>query len=273
MPVRAADDAGTGEIFIKDGRHPVVERFPEAGRFVPNDTRLDTDGRRLVILTGPNMAGKSTYIKQVALIAIMAQMGSFVPAEEARIAVADRVFTRVGAGDDISRGRSTFMVEMQETANILNNATEQSLIILDEIGRGTSTFDGISIAWAVAEHLHNVVKAKTLFATHYHELTDIALTLPGVKNCNVLVSEDRDRIVFLRKIGEGAADKSYGIAVANLAGLPASVVGRAKEILANLEESELSEIGQPKLARENPRVRRPNPAEAVRQLSLFGEDA
>ena len=261
-----------GEIFIKDGRHPVVERFPEAGRFVPNDTRLDTDGRRLVILTGPNMAGKSTYIKQVALIAIMAQMGSFVPAEEARIAVADRVFTRVGAGDDISRGRSTFMVEMQETANILNNATEQSLIILDEIGRGTSTFDGISIAWAVAEHLHNVVKAKTLFATHYHELTDIALTLPGVKNCNVLVSEDRDRIVFLRKIGEGAADKSYGIAVANLAGLPASVVGRAKEILANLEESELSEIGQPKLARENPRVRRPNPAAAVRQLSLFGEE-
>ena len=262
-----------GEIFIKDGRHPVVERFPESGRFVPNDTRLDTDGRRLVILTGPNMAGKSTYIKQVALIAIMAQMGSFVPAEEARIAVSDRVFTRVGAGDDISRGRSTFMVEMQETANILNNATEQSLIILDEIGRGTSTFDGISIAWAVAEHLHNVVRAKTLFATHYHELTDIALTLPGVKNCNVLVSEDRDRIVFLRKIGEGAADKSYGIAVANLAGLPASVVGRAKEILANLEESELSDIGQPKLAKANPRVRRPNPAEAVRQLSLFGEDA
>ena len=258
-----------GELYIRAGRHPVVERLPESGRFVPNDTLLDTDGNRLVILTGPNMAGKSTYIKQVALIAIMAQIGSFVPAAEARIAIADRVFTRVGAGDDIARGRSTFMVEMQETANILNNATRQSLIVLDEIGRGTSTYDGISIAWSVAEHLHNVVRAKTLFATHYHELTDIALLLPGVKNCNVLVKESGDKIVFLRKIAAGAADKSYGIQVAHLAGLPPEVVRRAKEILANLEESELSEAGKPKLARENPRVRRPNPAEAVRQLSLF----
>ena len=258
-----------GELVIRGGRHPVVERLPESGRFVPNDTLLDLASNRLVILTGPNMAGKSTYIKQVALIVVMAQIGSFVPADEARIAIADRVFTRVGAGDDIARGRSTFLVEMQETANILNNATRQSLVVLDEIGRGTSTYDGISIAWSVAEYLHNRVGAKTLFATHYHELTDIALMLPGVKNCNVLVKETGDKIVFLRRIVPGAADKSYGIQVAHLAGLPGEVVQRAKEILANLEDSELSEAGKPKLARANPRVRKPNPAEAVRQLTLF----
>jgi hypothetical protein len=207
------------------------------------------------------MAGKSTYIRQVALIVIMAQMGSFVPAAEAEIGVVDRVFTRVGAGDDIARGRSTFMVEMQETANILNNATPRSLIVLDEIGRGTSTFDGISIAWSVAEYLHNhaEVKAKTLFATHYHELTDIALAFPGVKNYNVLVSEKDDRIVFLRKIVPGAADKSYGIQVARLAGLPPDVIARAKEILANLEEGELGETGQPKLAQARPRKPKPGP--------------
>ena len=263
-PAMTAD----GALSIRDGRHPVVELLPESGRFVPNDTRLDTDGNQLLIITGPNMAGKSTYIRQVALIVIMAQMGCFVPAAEAEIGVVDRVFTRVGAGDDIARGRSTFMVEMQETANILNNATPRSLIVLDEIGRGTSTFDGISIAWSVAEYLHNhaEVKAKTLFATHYHELTDIALTLSGVKNYNVLVSEKDDRIVFLRKIVPGAADKSYGIQVARLAGLPLEVVTRAKDILANLEEQELSDAGQPKLAQ--PRSRKPRIADTD-QLSLF----
>ena len=259
-----------GPLVIRDGRHPVVELLPESGRFVPNDTRLDNTDNQLLIITGPNMAGKSTYIRQVALIVILAQMGSYVPAAAAEIGIVDRVFTRVGAGDDIARGRSTFMVEMQETANILNNATPRSLIVLDEIGRGTSTFDGISIAWSVAEYLHNRadVKAKTLFATHYHELTDIALTLPGVKNYNVLVSEKDDRIVFLRKIVPGAADKSYGIQVARLAGLPADVIARAKEILANLEDEELGETGQPKLAQ--PRARKPKPL-SDDQLSLFGD--
>ena len=266
--VRPQMSAG-GPLAIRDGRHPVVELLPESGRFVPNDTLLDNTDNQLLIITGPNMAGKSTYIRQVALIVIMAQMGSYVPAAAAEIGVVDRVFTRVGAGDDIARGRSTFMVEMQETANILNNATPRSLIVLDEIGRGTSTFDGISIAWSVAEYLHNRadVKAKTLFATHYHELTDIALTLPGVKNYNVLVSEKDDRIVFLRKIVPGAADKSYGIQVARLAGLPADVIARAKEILANLEDEELGETGQPKLAQ--PRARKPKPL-SDDQLSLFG---
>jgi DNA mismatch repair protein MutS len=255
---------------IRDGRHPIVELLPESGRFVPNDTLLDCTDNQLLIITGPNMAGKSTYIRQVALIVIMAQMGGFVPAASAEIGVVDRVFTRVGAGDDIARGRSTFMVEMQETANILNNATARSLIVLDEIGRGTSTFDGISIAWSVAEYLHNheEVKAKTLFATHYHELTDIALTFSGVKNYNVLVSEKNDQIVFLRKIVPGAADKSYGIQVARLAGLPLEVVDRAKEILANLEEGELGETGQPKLAKARPRRGKPDNKD---QLDLFGQ--
>ncbi len=264
--------APDGPIRIIDGRHPVVERMPESERFVPNDTLLDNSTNRLIIITGPNMAGKSTYIKQVALLVILAHIGSYVPAREARIALTDRVFTRVGAGDDIARGRSTFMVEMQETANILNNASPSSLIVLDEIGRGTSTFDGISIAWAVAEYIHNTLRAKTLFATHYHELTDIALTLPGVKNYNILVSESRGHISFLRKIAPGAADKSYGIQVANLAGLPKPVVQRAKEILANLEENELTADAAPRLAQANPRVRRPDPASAVRQLSLFSLD-
>jgi DNA mismatch repair protein MutS len=255
-----------GRLWIRDGRHPVIEQIAASERFVPNDTRLDNDDHQLVILTGPNMAGKSTYIRQVGLIVIMAQMGSFVPASEAEIGLVDQVFTRVGASDDIARGRSTFMVEMQETANILNNATPRSLIILDEIGRGTSTFDGISIAWAVAEHLHNspTAKAKTLFATHYHELTDLALTMGGVKNYNVVVSERGDQVVFLRKIVPGAADKSYGIQVARLAGLPIEVVDRAKEILANLEEGEFGDTGQPKIAR---RKRKPRD---TGQMSLFG---
>ncbi len=252
---------------IRDGRHPIVEQVPGAEKFVPNDVLLDTGANQLLIITGPNMAGKSTYIRQVAVIVIMAQMGSFVPAAEAEIGVIDRVFTRVGASDDLARGRSTFMVEMQEAANILNNATTQSLIILDEIGRGTSTFDGISIAWAVAEFLHNneAVKAKTMFATHYHELTDLALTMPGIKNYNVLVREKNDKVVFLRKIVEGAADKSYGIQVARLAGLPQEVIDRAKEILANLEEGELNEIGQPKIAKR--RSRKSGDSDA--QLSLL----
>lgn len=255
-----------GRLWIRDGRHPVIEQIAESERFVPNDTRLDNDEHQLVILTGPNMAGKSTYIRQVGLIVIMAQMGSFVPASEAEIGLVDQVFTRVGASDDIARGRSTFMVEMQETANILNNATPRSLIILDEIGRGTSTFDGISIAWAVAEYLHNSpnAKAKTLFATHYHELTDLALTMGGVKNYNVVVSERGDQVVFLRKIVPGAADKSYGIQVARLAGLPIEVVDRAKEILANLEEGEFGDTGQPKIARRKRKLR------DTGQMSLFG---
>jgi DNA mismatch repair protein MutS len=238
-------------LHIRDGRHPVVEQMPDAERFVPNDTHLDCDEHQLIILTGPNMAGKSTYIRQVALIVVMAQMGSFIPASGAEIGVVDRVFTRVGASDDLARGRSTFMVEMQETANILHNASPRSLIVLDEIGRGTSTFDGISIAWAVAEHLHSeaAVKAKTLFATHYHELTDLALTMRGVQNYNVLVKEKGERVVFLRKIVPGGSDKSYGIQVARLAGLPEPVIGRAREILSNLEEGELGESGQPKIAR------------------------
>ncbi|MEI6807637.1 MAG: DNA mismatch repair protein MutS [bacterium] len=252
-------------IEIKDSRHPVVEQMPDAERFVPNDILLDCKVNQLLIITGPNMAGKSTYIRQAALLVIMAQAGSFVPAASAMIGVVDRVFTRIGASDDLSRGRSTFMVEMQETANILNNATARSLIVLDEIGRGTSTFDGISIAWAVAEFLHDNkrVKAKTLFATHYHELTDLALTMQGVKNYSVLVREKGDGIVFLRKILPGAADKSYGIHVAKLAGLPPEVVERAKEILQNLEDGELSEAGKPKLART--RVAKPDPS----QLTLL----
>jgi len=255
-------------IEIKAGRHPVIEALPDAERFVPNDCRLDGSDNQLVIITGPNMAGKSTYIRQVALTVIMAQIGSFVPAEQATIGLVDRLFTRVGASDDLTRGRSTFMVEMQETANILNNATPRSLIVLDEIGRGTSTFDGISIAWAVAEFLHNNprVKAKTLFATHYHELTDLAVTMPGIKNYNVLVREKNDRVVFLRKIVPGAADKSYGIQVARLAGLPEEVIDRAKEILSNLEEGEFGELGQPKIAKRRVRKDRYDPA----QLTLFG---
>ena len=251
---------------IRDGRHPVIEQLPDAEQFVPNDTLLDCRRNQIMLITGPNMAGKSTYIRQVALIAIMAHIGSFVPAREAKIGLLDRVFTRVGAGDDLARGRSTFMVEMQETANILNNATAKSLIVLDEIGRGTSTFDGISIAWAVAEYLHNTprVKAKTLFATHYHELTDLAITLSGVKNYTVQVREHGDSVIFLRRIAQGTADKSYGIHVARLAGMPDDVVDRSREILANLEEGEL-ESGIPKLARRNKK----KPSDIPGQLTLF----
>ncbi|MDD5260893.1 MAG: DNA mismatch repair protein MutS [Methylacidiphilales bacterium] len=241
-----------GRLEIIEGRHPVLEQLNKGERFVPNDTLLSDEDCRLVILTGPNMAGKSTYIRQVALIALMAHVGSYVPAQSATVPVLDRVFTRVGASDDLSRGQSTFMVEMNETSNILNNATQQSLVILDEIGRGTSTFDGLSIAWAVAEHLHNTVKAKTLFATHYHELTELAVFLNGVKNYNVAVREWHEQIIFLRKIVPGGTDKSYGIQVARLAGLPKEVVDRAKEILRNLEEHELDATGKPHLAAHRP---------------------
>jgi DNA mismatch repair protein MutS len=220
---------------ICDGRHPVLDQNLVEEKFVPNDTELDGEKLRLAIITGPNMAGKSTYIRQVALIVLMAQIGSFVPATRAEIGLVDRIFTRVGASDDLSRGQSTFMVEMNETANIVNNATERSLIILDEIGRGTSTFDGLSIAWSVAEFLHDKIKARTLFATHYHELTKLAVERKGVVNFNVAVREWNEQIIFLRKIIPGGADKSYGIQVARLAGLPREILDRAKDILAHLE--------------------------------------
>ncbi|MBQ4199457.1 MAG: DNA mismatch repair protein MutS, partial [Kiritimatiellae bacterium] len=244
----AVDD--TDVLEIEDGRHPIIEQLPDAEPFVPNSTRLNCTTDQIMLITGPNMAGKSTYIRQVATMAIMAQAGSFVPAAAMRLGALDRVFTRIGAGDDLSRGRSTFLVEMQEAANILNNATPRSLIVLDEIGRGTSTFDGISIAWSVAEYLHEnpKVKAKTLFATHYHELTDLAEKFSGVKNWTVRVKEDAGRIVFLRRIAPGVAEKSFGIHVAAMAGLPPAVVSRAGQILKNLEESEL-DVDAPRIVR------------------------
>ena len=237
------------EYVATDARHPVVERFA-VDPFVPNDIDLNGTTRQLVILTGPNMGGKSTYLRQTALIPILAQIGSFVPARDAKVPIVDRIFARVGASDNIARGQSTFMVEMQETANILHTATSQSLVVLDEIGRGTSTFDGLSIAWAVAEHLATNEKGrpKTLFATHYHELTDLADSLPGVINAHVAAREWKDDIIFLRKIVPGRSDRSYGIQVARLAGLPASVVSRAKEILLGLEHDELSRGGRPTLS-------------------------
>jgi DNA mismatch repair protein MutS len=219
---------------IEESRHPVLEQINIEQPFVPNDIRMDEDGS-LLIITGPNMAGKSTCLRQVGLIALMAQMGGFVPARRATMGVVDRLFTRVGASDNLVGGESTFMVEMNETANILNNATRRSLIILDEIGRGTSTFDGMSIAWAVAEHIHDNIGAKTIFATHYHELTDLAKKLPRVKNMNVAVREWNNQVVFLYKLIEGGSDHSYGIHVAKLAGLPPEVIARARQVLTDLE--------------------------------------
>ena len=233
-------------LVIRDGRHPVLDQNLVEEKFVPNDTTLDGDGVRLAIVTGPNMAGKSTYIRQVALIVLMAQTGGFVPAASAEIGLVDRIFTRVGANDDLARGQSTFMVEMNETSNIVNNATERSLVILDEIGRGTSTFDGLSIAWSVAEFLHDKIKARTLFATHYHELTKLAAERKGVCNFNVAVREWNEQIIFLRKIVPGGADKSYGIQVARLAGLPKEILDRAKEILSHLENPNGCAEQQPK---------------------------
>jgi DNA mismatch repair protein MutS len=239
---------------IKDGRHPVLDQNLVEEKFVPNDTTLDGE-MRLAIITGPNMAGKSTYIRQVALIVLMAQIGSFVPVTNAEIGIVDRIFTRVGANDDLARGQSTFMVEMNETANIVNNATERSLVILDEIGRGTSTFDGLSIAWSVAEFLHDKIKARTLFATHYHELTKLATERKGVCNFNVAVREWNEQIIFLRKIIPGGADKSYGIQVARLAGLPKEILDRAKDILAHLEKPDGAVAHAPKAKKTRSTVR------------------
>lgn len=256
---------------IQDGRHPVIEAAHAAEKFIPNDTIMDDKANRLLIITGPNMAGKSTYIRQVALITIMAQMGSFIPAKSAHIGIVDKVFSRIGASDDLSRGQSTFMVEMTETANILNNATSRSLVILDEIGRGTSTYDGISIAWAVAEHLLITEgrTAKTLFATHYWELTKLENLVPGAINYHVAVHESPDHIVFLRKIIRGSTDKSYGIHVGRLAGLPGAVIARAKEILVHLEENanrkSAFEPTKPKKA-----PGRPKPVVNDLQLTFFG---
>ena len=237
------------ELVATDARHAVVERHA-ADAFVPNDIMLDAAAHQLIILTGPNMGGKSTYLRQTALLCLMAQAGSFVPARTAKLPVVDRLFARVGASDNIARGQSTFMVEMQETANILHCATSRSLVILDEIGRGTSTFDGLSLAWAVAEHLASNSRArpKTIFATHYHELTDLADALPSVANFHVVVREWKDDIVFLRKVVPGRSDRSYGIQVARLAGLPPAVVGSAREILNGLERDELSRGGRPSLS-------------------------
>ena len=255
-------------LVVTDGRHPVVESTI-AEPFVPNDLRLDRDDDQVLIITGPNMGGKSTYLRQTALIVILAQMGSFVPAGRASVGLVDRIFTRIGAMDFLTYGQSTFMVEMLETSNILNNVTPRSLVLLDEIGRGTSTFDGLSIAWAVAEFLHerSAARPKTLFATHYHELTELALTLKRVKNLHVAVREWKDDIVFLRKIVPGPSDQSYGIHVAKLAGLPPEVLARAREILFNLERGELDEAGQPVLALPSTAPRRDSS-----QGLLFAED-
>jgi DNA mismatch repair protein MutS len=254
-------------LLLTESRHPVVEKLVSSERFVPNTVEMNGDDRQVLIITGPNMAGKSTLLRQVALLVLMAQMGSFVPAEAATIGIVDRVFTRVGALDNLAEGRSTFMVEMQETANILHGATERSLVILDEIGRGTSTFDGLSIAWAVAEYLHdwNGTGIKALFATHYHELTDLALTKSRVKNYNIAVKEWNEEVIFLRKLVEGGTNRSYGIQVARLAGVPVQVLERAKEILRNIESGELDGVGEPVLAR----TRKPVDKEAGVQYSLF----
>jgi DNA mismatch repair protein MutS len=263
------------EISIRDGRHPVVERMLGEGTFVPNDALISSGDAQVLLITGPNMAGKSTYLRQVALIVLMAQMGSFVPAAEARIGVVDRIFSRIGALDDIASGRSTFMVEMVETAAILHNASPRSLLIFDEIGRGTSTYDGMAIARAVVEFVHNRpdAAAKTLFATHYHELTELAAFLPRVRNYNVAVTEEQGRVVFLHRILPGGADRSYGIHVAQLAGLPRSVIVRAQEVLEGLEALRHGSLrdgqaGQGTRTRGGAQGR----AESLSQLPLFGRD-
>ena len=248
---------------LRESRHPVLDRLQPSGEFVPNDVRMGGGVGQVQIITGPNMAGKSTYIRQAALLTILAQMGSFVPASEARIGVADRVFARVGASDELSKGQSTFMVEMTETARILNAATRHSLVVLDEIGRGTSTYDGISLAWAITEHLHDRVECRTLFATHYHELTELTSTLSGAVNLNVAVHEHDDDVVFLHKIVDGSADKSYGIHVARLAGVPGDVIARARVILKTLEADHLDDQGHPRVPS------RPTGPTSTRQLSLF----
>lgn len=265
----------TRNLFIRDGRHPVLDQNLTSGeRFVPNDVTLEPEESRLILITGPNMAGKSTYLRQTALLTLMAQIGSFLPAASAEIGLVDRIFTRIGASDDIARGQSTFMVEMNETALILNNATERSLVILDEIGRGTSTFDGLSIAWSVAEHLHDHIGARCLFATHYHEITALAQSRSAVKNYNVAVKEWNQQIIFLRKILPGCAEKSYGIQVARLAGLPENVIARAKEVLQQLEAGHqpaesVKEVPVPTSVPAKTRKKAVSDADAG-QMSLFG---
>ncbi|MEX0677592.1 MAG: DNA mismatch repair protein MutS [Pirellulales bacterium] len=254
-------------LHIVDGRHPVLDALMPAGSFVPNDAHCGPDEGFSLLITGPNMAGKSTFIRQVALITLLSQVGSFVPARQATIGVADRIFARVGATDELARGQSTFMVEMIETARILNGATPQSLVILDEIGRGTSTYDGMSLAWAVVEHLHDAIGCRTLFATHYHELTALSDSLAGVRNYNVAVREWQDQVVFLHKILPGAADKSYGIHVARLAGVPGQVIERGKQILAHLEDEQLGSDGGAKLAAKAPKIKT-----ADLQLTLFAAE-
>ena len=250
-------------LVIRDGRHPVLETGMKPGEFVPNDLAVDPDARQLLLITGPNMAGKSTYLRQVALIAIMAQMGSFVPATEAKLGLTDRVLTRIGARDELRRGESTFMVEMRETARLLEGLTERSLLLLDEVGRGTSTFDGLAIAWAVAEYLHDSTRAKVLFATHFHELTDLAREKPRVKNLSMAVREWGGEVLFLRRVIEQPASRSYGIEVAKLAGLPPGIIGRARQILSNLEQGELDDAGKARLARNSSQTTR------TAQLGLF----
>jgi DNA mismatch repair protein MutS len=276
---RAPDADDGDQILVVEGRHPVIEVSDAVDSFVPNDTHLDRSERNFVVLTGPNMAGKSTYIRQVALIVLLAQVGSFVPAAEARVGVVDRIFTRVGAGDDISRGASTFMVEMVEIANILNNATDRSLVVLDEVGRGTSTFDGLALAWAIVEHVHGRIGARALFATHYHQLTDLADRHTGVVNQSVAVREWGEEIVFLHKIVEGGTDRSYGIHVARLAGVPADLLERARAILGDLERDEedlarriASRDGAPE-ASEEARLYEPGPSAVERRLAELDPDA
>jgi DNA mismatch repair protein MutS len=265
----------TRNLFIRDGRHPVLDQNLTSGeRFVPNDVTLEPEESRLILITGPNMAGKSTYLRQTALLTLMAQIGSFLPAASAEIGLVDRIFTRIGASDDIARGQSTFMVEMNETSLILNNATERSLVILDEIGRGTSTFDGLSIAWSVAEHLHDHIGARCLFATHYHEITALAQSRSAVKNYNVAVKEWNQQIIFLRKILPGCAEKSYGIQVARLAGLPENVIARAKEVLQQLEAGHqpaesVKEVPVPTSVPAKARKKAISDADAG-QMTLFG---
>jgi DNA mismatch repair protein MutS len=257
---------------IREGRHPVIEQTVKQEGFVPNDILLDDHEQQLLIITGPNMAGKSTILRQTALTVILAQMGSFVPAGAAKIGIVDRVFTRVGASDDLAKGLSTFMVEMNETAHILRHATPASLIVLDEIGRGTSTYDGLSIAWAVAEALHDLGGrgARTLFATHYHELTELAAAKPRVKNHHVAVREWKDQVIFLRKLVPGGTSRSYGIQVARIAGLPGPVLERAKEILKTLEGSELGRVGKPRFTSSAPSRRK---EEIQAQLMLFASES
>ena len=268
---------GSDALEIRAGRHPVVEPLlaVQGGEeFVPNDAELDPEGTGILILTGPNMSGKSTYLRQVALIVLLAQMGSFVPAESARIGAVDRVFTRVGASDRLARGESTFMVEMRETAEILAHASRKSLVILDEIGRGTSTFDGLSIAWAMAEYLHDTpgLRPRTLFATHYHELTDLAGTKHHVGNAHFEAREWGEEVIFLRRLVPGGASRSYGIQVARLAGIPGAVIARAREILQNLEGGEFDAQGRPRLAGSKTGAV-PEPASADAQLGLFSGSA